>query len=104
MIRAENKTIKMVEGDFGLPLPITVTGTTISNDETIKITINNMEKEEIFSQEYKDIKNNTFDLIFTEEQSKELKEGMYTYSIDWFKGTTFLGNIVNGEMFEVEGK
>lgn len=104
MIRTENKKIIMVEGDFGLALPITITGTEIASDETIKFIIENIGNTTIMTKEYKNITNNTFDLTFTKEESDLLKKGKYIYTIDWLKDNVFLGNVINNEIFEVEGR
>lgn len=104
MIRTQNKKIIMVEGDFGLTLPITITGTEIASDETIKFIIKNIDNTTIMTKEYKNIINNTFDLTFTEQESVLLKKGKYIYTIDWLKDDVFLGNVINNEIFEVEGK
>lgn len=105
MLKAENKTIKMTEGDFGLLLPITITGGQISEDETLVFYIKDDKKENLIEpKSYKNIQNNTFDLSFTEEESKLMKSGVYFYYIDWYKENEFLGNIINGKLFKVEDK
>ena len=105
MIRAENKKIMMTEGDFGLSLPITISGAEISNDEVIEFFIKNNNGDEVIkSKKYNNINNNTFDLVFTKEESNLLKKGIYLYYLDWYKDNEFLGNIINGEVFEVEEK
>lgn len=105
MIRTQNKKIIMTEGDFGLSLPITITGGEISKDEQIKFYIKKNNGENLIdSKIYNNIEDNTFNLIFSEEESNLLKKGTYLYYLDWYKENVFLGNIINGELFEVEGK
>ena len=105
MLRAKGKTIIMVEKDFGISLPITITGGIISNDETIKLTLTKSDGTALIEPKiYTNIENNTFDLIFTQEESEKMSVGKYFYDIDWYKENVFLGNVVKHELFEVEGK
>ena len=105
MLRTKDKKILMTEGDFGLSLPITITGGEISNEEEIKFSIKKINGEEIIQPKiYKNINNNTFNLAFDKTESDLLKKGTYLYYLDWYKSDEFLGNVINGEIFEVEGK
>ena len=105
MIRTQNRKIIMTEGDFGLVLPITITGAEISENEKIKFCLRKTSGEDLIEPKvYNDIKNNTFDLIFTKAESDLIKRGTYLYYLDWYKENVFLGNIINGDIFEVEGK
>lgn len=105
MLRTKDKKILMTEGDFGLSLPITITGGEISNEEEIKFSIKKINGEEIIEPKiYSNINENCFNLVFTKEESELLKKGIYLYYLDWYKNDEFLGNVINGEIFEVEGK
>lgn len=105
MIRTEGKKIIMVEKEFGISLPIIITGATISSNETIEFTIKKNDGTNLIEpKKYLNVENNTFDLMFSKEESVEMKPGTYFYSIDWYNGDIFLANIVKNELFVVEDR
>ena len=105
MFSVKNKDITMIEDDYGFELPITITGTEIASDETIKMTVSDVAKEIKIEKAFTNIDNNTINFSLTQAESEKLKPTKkYTYSIDWYKGEEFLGNVVNGYEFIVEEK
>lgn len=105
MLKAKNNVISMVEGDFGLSLPITISGTTINDDETLIFYIKKNDGTDLISpKEYTKIQENTFDLFFSKEETEKMKVGTYLYYLDWYKKDEFLGSVINGQVFKVEGK
>ena len=106
MLRAEGKRIIMTEGDFGLALPLTISGVTIGQDDEIKLSIKKTANEEdiVLSKKYVNIESNKIDFVLTEEDSKLLKPFIYVYTLDWYREDKFLCSIVRNGVFEVEDK
>ena len=101
MWNKENNKISMTKGDYGIALPITIIGIEIESGEQIIFYLKKTNNEEVLKKIFEDLKNNTFDLEFTKEESERLEIGTYLYNIDWYKENVFLGNIVKNEIFEV---
>ena len=100
----KNKTITMVEGEFGVSLPITIVGTEMTDEDNILFTIKSADNEEIINKPFTNIIDNTIDFALTKLDSDKLKKGYYFYSIDWFRKDEFMANIINGEIFHVKEK
>ena len=101
MWNKENNKISMTKGDYGIALPITITGIEIESGEQIIFYLKKTNNEEVLKKIFENLKDNTFDLEFTKEESERLEIGTYLYNIDWYKENVFLGNIVKNEIFEV---
>jgi hypothetical protein len=101
MWNKENNKISMTKGDYGIALPITITGIEIESGEQIIFYLKKTNNEEVLKKTFENLKDNTFDLEFTKEESERLEIGTYLYNIDWYKENVFLGNIVKNEIFEV---
>lgn len=105
MFSVKNGNISMIEGDYGLELPITITGTEISEDEQIKLTIADSSDEIKIEKIYSNIADNVINFSLTKSESEKLKSNKkYFYSIDWYRNEQFLGNVINGYEFNVEEK
>lgn len=100
----EDKDIIMVEGDYGISLPITIIGTTIPTDDVVSFCIKDLDGNTVVDIDYTNIVENKFDFVLTEQQSDKLKAGWYIYQIDWYRNGVFLGNIINSKDFIVEEK
>lgn len=109
MLTGEDTTIKMVEGDYGIVLPIelslesTEQEITSSDKFSIKI-FKDINSTPIVSQEYSNISNNTIEFKLTKEESEKLKVGKYKYDIDWYQDNTFLSNLLAKKLLIVEEK
>lgn len=107
-IDEENKTIEMVEGDFGITLSIelkTESEETISESDSFVIKIfENTNESAIIEKTYTDIEDKTIRFELTKEESELLKTGVYFYNLDWYNGETFLGNIIASAKFIVKDK
>lgn len=105
-LRNENKKIKMDEGDYGLDLLFSLTGTDIEENDIVTFTIKtNPYSEVIYKKDYnltKQGENYTFDLSFTKEESEILTAGIYCYSIKLYRNNEFLNTLVSNEDFTVE--
>lgn len=96
-------TLNMTEGDWGVKLPVTVTGVTFTANDSVRIKIQRGETT-IIEKEYTNITQNTFDLEFTEAESALLPVGSYLYSLDWYQDGAFMCNIIPSGMFLVGDK
>lgn len=96
-------TLNMTEGDWGVKLPVTVTGVTFTENDSVRIKIQRDETT-IIEKEYTNITNNTFDLEFTEAESALLPVGSYLYSLDWYQDGAFMCNIIPSGLFVVGDK
>lgn len=102
--KGSNK-LSMVEGDYGLDLPLIINGITIASADKLNFYIKqDRNSEKIIDQTYENIKDNTFNLTFTKEESEKLPVGRYKYAIDWYKENTFCGNLIKYSDFVVEDK
>lgn len=96
-------TLNMTEGDWGVKLPVTVTGVTFTANDSVRIKIQRGETT-IIEKEYTNITQNTFDLEFTEAESALLPVGSYLYSLDWYQDGAFMCNIIPSGLFMVGDK
>lgn len=106
MITAEDITIKMTEGDFGIVLPIEIEAETeLTADDGFSIKIfKDINTEPLITKTYSGIKNNTIDFKLIEEDSLKLKVGTYKYDLDWYQEGSFLANIIAKASFKVQEK
>lgn len=103
MWQSNDINIQMTEGDYGIELPITISGVTLGASDSIKITVKQGEQT-VLSKEFTDIQSNTVKLVLTEQESASLPVGMYLYSLDWYQDGTFMCNIVPSGLFKVGDK
>lgn len=93
----------MAEGDWGVKLPVTVSGVTFSEHDSIKIVIKNGETT-LVEKEYTNITQNTVNLELTEAESALLSVGSYVYRLDWYQDGAFMCNIIPISTFKVVDK
>lgn len=95
----------MTVGDYGVELPITIVGTTITASDSIKIKFTNaMTGAEVLVKDYDNIADNTVDLEFTEAESALFPVGVYSYSLDWYQHGNFMCNIIPVGILRVVSK
>lgn len=95
MWSVNGQNLTMVEGDWGLSLPLTVSGVDFANNDTVRLTIkDSVNGTTLIEKEYTDISENTVDLNITEEESEKLTVGGYVYSLDWYQDGAFMCNII----------
>ena len=95
--------LNMAEGDWGVKLPVTVSGVTFSASDSVKIVIKSGETT-IIEKEYTNITQNTVDLELTEAESALLPVGSYVYRLDWYQDGAFMCNIIPISTFKVVDK
>ena len=99
------QTLQMVEGDWGIELPISVDGVTFTASDEVLITIKTEKNgETVLTKNYENISDNTVNLSLTEAESKLLKVGSYVYSLDWYQDGAFYCNIIPSAAFKVVDK
>jgi len=97
--------LQMAEGDYGISLPITVHGTELGGNDSLKVTIKTRKNgETILEKNFSDIEDNTVELELTQTESAKLPVGVYVYSLDWYQNGIFMCNIILCGMFKVVGK
>lgn len=105
VVNGQNLT--MVEGDFGIQLPVTIDGTTFAANDEIKFTLKTAMNGETLVEKtfpYAEISENTVNLELTEIESATLPVGTYIYSLDWFQDGAFMCNIIPFATFKVVDK
>ena len=97
--------ISMAEGDFGIDLPITVSGTTFVASDSLKLTIKDvLNGSVIIEKDFSNIQQNTITLTLSSSESALLPVGKYVYSLDWYQSGQFLCNIIPISILKVVEK
>ena len=96
-------SLSMAEGDWGVELPVTVSGATFAANDSLKIVIKNGETT-LVEKEYTNITQNTVKLELTEAESALLPIGVYVYRLDWYQDGAFMCNIIPISTFKVVDK
>ena len=105
MWAVQGMTIQMAEGDYGIQLPITVSGTTLTASDALKITILTAKNGRvILEKEFTDISENTANLELTEAESALFEPRVYVYRLDWYQDGQFMCNLISEAMFRVVDK
>lgn len=87
--------LQMAEGDYGVKLPVTINGTELGEDDSLKFTFKTHKNGDvIFEKEYNDIVDNTIYFEFTQSESAKFPVGVYIYSLDWYQNDIFMCNII----------
>lgn len=97
--------IKMCEGDYGVALPITITGTTLEAFDEVKFTVKKVVNGSVMLEKtFSNISQNTINLELTETESNHFKVGTYYYALDWYQNGEFMCNIIPIGAFKVVEK
>ena len=105
MWAVQGMTIQMAEGDYGIQLPITVSGTTLTASDALKITILTAKNGRvILEKEFTDISENTANLELTEAESALFEPRVYVYRLDWYQDGQFMCNLISEASFRVVDK
>lgn len=103
MWNVSGNSLSMTEGDWGVKLPVTVSGATFAANDSLKIVIKNGETT-LVEKEYTNITQNTVNLELTEAESALLPVGSYVYRLDWYQDGAFMCNIIPISTFKVVDK
>lgn len=86
--------LQMAEADFGLALPVTVTGAELRANDTLRFTFKTAPNgETVLTKEYTP-QANAAALELTEAESALFSVGEYVYSLDWYQSGVFMCNII----------
>ena len=97
--------IQMAEGDFGIALPVKISGTTLGAQDSIRITFNDaVNGNVILVKDYDEITQNTVALEFTEAESALFPIGNYVFALDWYQSGNFMCNIILAANLKVVDK
>ena len=99
MWSVDENEITMCEDDYGIELPITLNGVDLAPNENLMITIKDaMNGVQLLQKAFTDA------LSLTAAESAQLPVGKYVYSLDWYRNSTFLCNIIPKSKFTVVDK
>ena len=99
------QSLSMTEGDWGIQLPVTISGVTFAANDFVSLTIKNQNNgTAIIEKTFANIQNNTVNLELTEAESALLPVGSYVYVLDWFQDGAFMCNIISSAVFKVVDK
>lgn len=105
MWKVNGKNLTMTEGDFGLELPVAISGTTFAASDSVKIIVKaTPNSEAIIEKTFSDIQDNTVKLVLSESESALLNVGTYVYTLDWYSDGVFMCNIIEQATFKVVDK
>ena len=105
MWRVNGNDLEMVEGDYGIGLPVTVSGTTLTQQDSLRFTFKKaVYGTTVLEKDYTEITANTAQLALTKAESELFPAGTYAYSLDWYQSGTFMCNIIPTALFKVVGK
>lgn len=107
IVSQNDPNIGMVEGDYGIRLPIEVTGATFGAVDSVDFVIKaTLDGEDIVKKTYDalTIESNTIPLELTAEESAKLPKGLYVYRLDWYQNGHFMCNLVPKATFKVVDK
>ena len=97
--------IKMTEGDYGIALPITITGATFEAGDEVKLTIKTAANGVVLLEKtFGNITENTVSLELTAAESSLLPIGTCVYALDWYQSGVFMCNIIPSANFKVVDK
>ena len=96
-------SISMARGDFGIKLPITVSGVTFNQYDELRLKIV-QGGAEVLSLTFSNIQQSTVQLELTEAQTALLPVGEYQYSLDWYQNSVFMCNVIPFSSFRVVDK
>ena len=102
---ATGNDVSMCEGDFGVELPIKISGATFGASDEILFTLKTaIDGEIILEKSFSNIQENTVYLVLTGEESETIDPGVYVYALDWYQDGVFLCNVIPSAMFRVVNK
>ena len=104
MWAVQGLTIQMAEGDYGIDLPVTISGTTLTTSDTLKFVILTARNGRGILEKGYTPENNTVNLELTEEESALFPPKMYVYRLDWYQNGSFMCNIIPEGVFKVVDK
>ena len=97
--------LRMSENDYGIALPVTVSGTTLGAQDSLRYTFKDaVNMNTILVKEFSNIVQNTVSFELTEAESALFAPGKYVYSLDWYQSGSFMCCLVEAAIFTVGDK
>lgn len=94
--------LQMAEGDYGVQLPITISGMEFSAADCVKLTIKTAKNGEvILEKDFTNIQHGTINLELTAAESALFGVGAYVYRLDAYQDGNYLNNIIPLAAFKV---
>ena len=104
MWNVKQNNISMTEGDYGIQLPVTVSGIEFTANDVLKFVFKKTKNgNAILEKEYTPTKS-TAQLELTEAETVLFPVGSYVYSLDWYQDGNFMCNIIPFANFKVVDK
>lgn len=94
----------MTAGDYGVALPVVVSGTTLTSADTLRFTYKKQSGQVVLVKELTNISGNTANLELSEAESALFAPGSFVYSLDWYQDGAFMCNLIQQAIFRVEAK
>ena len=105
MWNVSGTTLIMTEGDFGIKLPVKISGTTLAAGDSVKLTFKAKQNgDELLVKDFDSITDNTVELELTEAESALFPVGSYVYSLDWYQDGNFMCCIIPSATMKVVDK
>lgn len=101
MWSVDKDTLTMVEGDYGIALPVTVKGITLDGTDTLRFVFSSKNGVPVLTKDYT---TNPAELSFTRAESALFPVGGYAYRLDWFRDGAFMCNVIPKAQLKVVDK
>lgn len=96
--------LQMTKGDYGLALPITLTGTELSANDRMEIRFKSNKTGKVMLKKNLTPLDNTIELEFTAEETQKFAVGAYSWALDWYQDDRFMCNVIPNASFKVVAK
>lgn len=101
----KGNNIEMTQGDYGVQLPMVISGPTITSSDSVKFTLKDgVGGPVILEKTFTNISSNTINLELSEADTAKLQPRSYVYNLDWYQSGNFLCNIIGNASFKVVWK
>ena len=99
-----NDKIEMTENDYGVELPITVSGLTFAENDKLRFTIKKSVNGAAIIEKEATPTNGGINVVLSSADTAVLAPGTYVYNLDWYQDGAFMYNIISGATFKVVDK
>ena len=101
----DGNKLQFAEGDWGIQLPVTVSGITLTANDRLRFVFKKAKNDEtpLLEKEYTP-SDNAANLELTEAESALFQTGGYVYVLDLYQSGSFLCNLVPSSSLKVVDK
>ena len=100
MFKVDGLKIEMFEGDFGEVLPMTIINGEVLEHDILRFIIKDTMFNIIIDKKL-NVENNAFDFSLTEEETKLLSTGTYSWGLRQYRNDTLVDTLTANNCFEV---